>query len=526
MNVGDRLEDAAAGLARALALSRRQPPIGPQEQAAVAVARVRLYQGLGQQAALLRGMLPGPIPRVRDVAAFRLPDPPQLSMMASELREATVRAAAAMPHRLPEVPASGPVGRALTDAADAVHAANELISAHFGGARQRPPTLEGVALSAGHGKDDNIALTARLVGAVVDLDVRLRLSRWLEPGEDAGVWRPLLLAVNADIRHTPDTALGVHAYRVALGGAGDRAPVRALEPVPLTDDPARWASVRSGREAIAAMDAARAWLLRHGDRITAGQVAAASRAALVMTHHIGHVLGHTTDVDGGQLVEVTLKVGKDWRAATMAAATLRSNVRARDDHSTLTVALGAVAGWLHGQLRSDGGWRPASEWAGSERQRAAWRRTVGQIAARLPDVAALMRTGLQHAQRSGNLLRVGDLRQTGRMLIQFPQWVRAEETHPQYGYLRGMLRRLGKGNNPLAVLAGVARPPGLKEAATAERMARSVPQSPWQLAAAGFPSPTDARTVRAGPGRADRPVEAARLARYQTPLSEPPRKGR
>jgi hypothetical protein len=386
--------------------------------------------------------------------------------------------------------------------------------------------LEGVALSAGYGKDDNIALTARLVGAAVDLDVRLQLSRWLEPGEDAGVWRPLLLAVNADIRHALDTALGVHAYRVAMGGAGEKAPVRALASVPVADDPALWVSVRSGREAVAAMDAARAWLLRYGGGITAGQVAAACRAALVMTHHIGHVLGRTTDVDGRQLVKATLQVGNDWRRATMAAASLRSNVRVRDDYSTLTVALGAVAGWLNGQLRSDGGWRPVSQWAGSERQRAAWRRTVGEIAARLPDVAALIGTGVQQARRSGNLLRVGGLVQTGRMLIQVPQWVRAEDTHPQYGYLRRTLARLGSRDNPLAVLAGVARPPGLQEAARAERMARLVFPFPSQLAAEGFAAQPEAGAVQPGHRRADQPVDGVRLAEHEIPMGRPPSKGR
>jgi len=462
VSVGDRLDDAAAGLARAHALTR-QPPTGPGEQAVVAVARTRLYRQLERQVGLLTGADElGPL-AVRTAAAD--PDASPVVGMRARLHLATERTTAAMPTRLPDVPVTGPVGTALHQAAEAVAAANDLLAEHLGD-RRRPRTLEGIALAAGHGEADNLAAAARLAVAAGDVDTRLRRDNWLLPGPDAAAWRPLLLAVNDDVHRSTEAGTTIHAQRVATRGAADRAPGRHLETVPLIDDPNRWATVTSARQAVAAMDAARGWLLHHGDQLTAGQIAATARAALVITAHVGHVLVITGPADA-PVSDLGRAAARPWREAGLMAAALRSNIPAGADVGTASVAVAAVARWFGKHIRAGQTWRPAQEWAGTDRLGAGWRRTAGQVAARLGDVAELLRAGAEQIQRQGNLLRAGELRRQPGHLVQIPQWAPAPATDPTYRRMLGALTRAAERAQPLADLAGISRPPGRREAAQA-----------------------------------------------------------
>jgi hypothetical protein len=71
------------------------------------------------------------------------------------------------------------------------------------------------------------------------------------------------------------------------------ASVRDLDVVPDFEDPTRFAHITSAREAVHAMDAARAWLLHHNTSLTIGQMASIARSSTAITTVAGQVIAQT-----------------------------------------------------------------------------------------------------------------------------------------------------------------------------------------------------------------------------------------
>jgi hypothetical protein len=112
------------------------------------------------------------------------------------------------------------------------------------------------------------------------------------------------------------------------------------------------ATVTSAQHAVAALDAARAWLHNYGHDLTAEQVNAAARAALEITAHLGEVLTRTGGGDH-PVTEMCRAAARPWRNAMFAAAALRSNVATGSSNVGLAdTALTAVAKWLAGRVQA------------------------------------------------------------------------------------------------------------------------------------------------------------------------------
>ena len=231
------------------------------------------------------------------------------------------------------------------------------------------------------------------------------------------------------------------------------------------------------------MDAARSWLTRHGDQLTVGQLAATARAALAITHYLGHDQMHLCPA-GDDLTEAVVAAARPWRGVLQAVTELRSPVLAQADHSTLSVAATGVASWLRAQVRPDGHWRTPSPWAGDPTSAGAWRAAAEQITARMPDLANLLRQAIAavHA-RGGVLAATGRLNPRSASLVHHPEWVPAPHDHRSYRALHKALTNSAARGLELVTAVGVAPHPGHDPA----RRHATTPISAAQLARAWYP---------------------------------------
>jgi hypothetical protein len=449
VNIGDHLDEAADAIARATVALRDHRPHDPDEQAAVAVARTRLYEELERQVNLVDGS-------VADS------DGPNVGLAAS-LREATAVVRIAMPAKLPDAPPAGPVSRAVMHAVDALVAVNTSLAGHLATSHGRPPTPAGIALRAGFGRADNLAATARLVSAALDLDTRLIVDGWLRLTPDAGSWRPLLMATGTDANRTEQGDLAIQALRVATSGNAAEAPSRGVTDAPIFgDQPWRWQLITSSRLLTDAMDAARASLITDSRNITVTEIARMAKSALTATHHIGHVLAHTTSVPE-RVTLLTRRAAMNWRVGNQAATLLRSSTGPPVGTNTADNALRAVADWLSRRIGPPSKWRPVADWP-TLRPDQTWQTLVGEIAVRLPEIALLMYEQVVRAQGAGELFRVESFHRVPNKVIHLPQWGRAPADDPIYRQLRNSLNRAVDASDELADLTGVKRPVGIIDA--------------------------------------------------------------
>jgi hypothetical protein len=147
-----------------------------------------------------------------------------------------------------------------------------------------------MAVLASAGRTDNLAVLARLAAAAAAIDSALR-----------------------------ETAL-----LVAAAGDPRRAPALGMTVAPPVDDPRRWTRPTSGGGCVEAIGAARSWLTRHGEELTVGQLATTARAALAITHYLGHIHTHTTP--DFPVTADLVAAARPWRAVLQATAELRSPV--------------------------------------------------------------------------------------------------------------------------------------------------------------------------------------------------------
>jgi hypothetical protein len=105
--------------------------------------------------------------------------------------------------------------------------------------------------------------------------------------------RPLLTAAEDDAWRTKSGSLRATAIILAARGRPDRSPAGLMRVAPQIDDVQRWAAVTSVDSCVDAVDAARSWLFRHGEQVTAGQLVTVSRATFALTHFAGHILVNT-----------------------------------------------------------------------------------------------------------------------------------------------------------------------------------------------------------------------------------------
>lgn len=527
MSYGAHLAGAAAGLARAHA-ALRDPPPSPAARASAALSRAGLYRSLEQQVLALGNVHAGDLPPITDGPA---PFPQRVSgrnpvtTLAIALRRAAASTTSANRTGSVDPPITGTVAAALRDAHQALQLAGDILIGNTGprigfGERHQPLTTDGMAVLAGVGRSDNLAALARLAAAAADMDVRI--SRWLWPEDAPTNLRPLLAAAEQDAWLTKTGPLRASALLVAAGGDAQQAPVLDLSAAPPVNDPPRWSHPNSGPDCVEAIDAARSWLTRHGKDLTVGQLASAARAALAITHYIGHVHMHLAPA-GSQASADVAAAARPWRGVLQAVTELRSPVPERTDHSTLTVAMGSAATWLGGQLRPDGQWQGPSAWASDPTDRVSWQETTGQITARMPGLADLLHHAIStvHA-RGGVLAATGRLTPQPGRLVHTPQWQPAPTGHRSYRALCNALTRAAKHGRELAAATGITPRPGLEHARTARRQAYAPPTRPARLAGQWYPQQDDmaeptppttavgptARTRTARSGPADSPGRA------------------
>lgn len=449
MNVGERLDETAVGLANALALARHRGPAGVDEQITVAVARTRLYQGLHRQLTLIAG-----------------PDrqhwDPHVAQLSRTLRGLTTHADSAMPSGLPTVPARGPVGTALHRAADWLAGANNVLEAHLGD-RRTPRSPEGVALAARLGAPDNLAAVGRLALAAFGLDERLLAGPWLDPSPSAGPRRDLLLAVNRDVRGEWLADGTPTAEEVARAGAEDRGFVRDLDPLPPIFTPELWRTVTSARHALAAADAARIHLFNHGGRITAPEISAVARASSDIVVKLTDVMA-LTGTPAKKLALLREKTESQWASVARSAANLRVDVDPRSPVPPVaSTALRAVAAWLETRLRTETDLSSdRSQTAGTERRTAAWRHVVGRIAVRVCDVGEQLRSAVETAQAGSRIYRMAGPVSTSNREVQTGGWLVTSAAGPPLSTLSRALLEAQKPPATLAAMAGVPTLPGTR----------------------------------------------------------------
>lgn len=462
MTVGDYLDAAAAGLARAVASMRDHPAASADEQATVAVARSRIYRQLYRQLTLITGVEQHHW--IRQIPTGD-PDAGRLAKFSELLRDLTLNTNMANLDLLPDVPVRGPVGTALHRAAHALTAANRIIAAHVGDpGSPHTFTPEGAALAAGYHEVDNVANIGQLAVATIDLDSRISERRWLTPGSDAGPWRTLLLRADQDVRDVGHVLQVDVARQLAQAGNGVRGFSRSLAPLPRFDRPSAWTAVTTARQAIAAMDAARLSLHRNGNLMTAAQLAAVVRAGLVVTVNASQVLldTGTTHKPAATAIRPTLQ---RWSQAARAAGELRSPGRTQVPPVTVTsTALGAVSTWLAGKLRTDirvlntiaaeSESEPEPGSRQSERLVTAWRQTAGQILTRLHDVTDSLRTAAETIRMDGGLHRPAERDSHPGRLIETAQWRAVQREDPVFQRLTNSLAGVSNDLRSLASMTG------------------------------------------------------------------------
>jgi hypothetical protein len=466
---GEQLDATAAALARALAALRRASNGDSLDHVAAAIARAQLYRALERQIVLVDGG-----------SGRRL---------AQVVRRATARTGVDLPAApRPMVPAAV----ALTEAAEAATIASEILASHIGhGAEGAPRTSDGAAVLAGVDRSDNLAQLAQLAKTAGEVD--RALARWLDPDYATRPDRQKLITAAAADAKSTGAALPPVAAAQAAHGDPDRAPLRSLAPSPATDDPHRWATPTSPAECVAAVDAARAWLLRHPEQLTARHLGEISRTGLALTHDLGQLLTATGNPGAN---EATAALAHRWRNAATAADALRSPIR--HEPTTATEALAGAERWLRDQLRHGGQWLPGAAITQTPEAAEAWRSAARELAARMPDLATLVHRGAEHALQNGNLIApTGRLHKPPGSLVQVAQWTVAQSATPQASTLVNTTRALREPAVRLAEAAGGQPRAGLHEAQTRRR---NVVRDKLREAAAT--KPIDARrVVQTGPTR-------------------------
>lgn len=485
MSYGEQLDHAAAALARAYA-ALRDPPPDPDDRASAAVSRARLYRSLHRQVVAIGNLHASDLTADADLPQqyqSLLSGRRPIAALAIGLRHAAAGTIAANEAIRIDPPATGAVAVALREAYQALQAAGDILISNTGtqtapGERHQPLTAEGMALLAGVGRGDNLAALASLAAAASEMDVRL--SRWMWPEEAPTGLRSLLAAAEADAWQTKSSPLRETALLVASGGDPLRAPVLGMAAAPPVDDPQRWSHPTSAHDCVQAVDAARSWLIRRSHELTIDQLTDAARAALAITHYVGHVYA-TLAAHDQHLPTVVDAAARPWRGVLQAVAELRSPVPDHDENSTLSAATTRAAAWLRGQLRPDGQWRDPA-WTANPTDRAAWRNTAGQITARMPDLADLLHQAVDASRARGGVLAM-----TSRTSSQPLQWRPVPTEHRSYRALIKALTNAAKHSRDLAAAVGIQPRPGLDAARVAHRQAHALPPKPAQLAAQWYP---------------------------------------
>jgi hypothetical protein len=494
MTYGDQLDFAAAALARAYA-ALRDPPPDAAGRASAAMSRTSLYRGLERQAVAVGRIHPNQLPPLGQLpqARPRAVDSDPVAQLAIGLRHAVAMSAIAGRTTRIDLPTTGPVAVALSEAAEALRVAGDILASNTGPhthptAAHQPLTSEGMAILAGVGAANNLAAVAQLVAAAAIMD--RRLSRWLHPDDAPGDLEPLLDAAAQDAARTGKSALITTAHVVVSAGQPSMAPTLGMTVAPPVDDPHRWSALSSTGDCVEAIDAARSWLIRHGDRLTIGQLAATTAAALAIIHHIAHVYAGTTP--GFAFTGEDAATALPWRTALAATTDLRSPAPAVADHTTLKTAATSVAAWLREQLRPEGHWLGPIYWAPTAAAKSAWRHDAQQLAARLPDLADLLHDAINTARDRGSVLApTGQLNQRPGNLIHRPQWGPVPPDHPTYRSLLTGLRGAAANGRAFATAIGAQPRSGL---ADVRRKRPSVPAAS-RLASQWYPQQSSTQPI-------------------------------
>jgi hypothetical protein len=436
------------------------------------------------------GELPPPQPR----AVHHDP----VTHLAICLRQAIAMTVAAGGNTRAESPTTVPVTVALREAAQALREAGDILASNTGphthpAAAHQPLTSEGMAIVAGVGIAHNLAALAQLAAAAAAIDKQL--TRWLHTDSAPGDLEPLLEAAKHDAARTSSGALASIARLIVSAGLPANAPALGMTVAPPVDDPRRWYRPASSADCVDAIDAARSWLTRQGNRLTIGQLAATAGAALAITHHIGHIYA-STETEFAFTGEDTA-AALPWRTVLSAAADLRSPTPPAADYTTLRVAVTGVAAWLRQQVRPEGHWLDPISWAPGAAAKSVWRRHAQRLAARLPDLADLLHDSIDAVrERGGVLAPTGQLGQRPGLLVRVPQWAPVTPDDPSYRSVLTGLRRAATNGRAFAVALGIQPRPGLADVRrerpvipTAARLARL-----WYPPSAAAAEPTTPST--------------------------------
>jgi hypothetical protein len=158
-------------------------------------------------------------------------------------------------------------------------------------------------------------------------------------------------------------------------------------------------AVTDHRECVAALSAARVWLLRHHHDLTATQLCTMLHTGIALTHEVGFLLAATTPAP--DITALTVTAAGAWRRAAAVADTLRTPGR-EGEVAVGPTALSAAEAWLCHQLRDGGQWRTFTRQEPGSR--AVWSDTARTLVAHLPDLATLLDHAAQQSAEHGCFL--------------------------------------------------------------------------------------------------------------------------
>ncbi|MEU3455308.1 hypothetical protein ABZ671_17180 [Micromonospora sp. NPDC006766] len=435
MSYGLHLDQAAAALSRTWVMLRQPPAATSADYLAVVAARVQFYRAIERQIGRFGGI-------------------DYESDLLQQLKNATGEDAAPTPL---QEPSAHPIAVALRGAADAAGAASDILNAQFHPTTGAPVSSEGFAIKAGVDRFRNIARLAQLARAASEIDGPL--AQWL--GGAAARSSPPFVTAAIEKAERTHASLQI-AAAAAIQQARGTSRLQALEPPPLLDDVTPWAHIRSPDDFTAAVDAARTWLVQNRTTLTAADFRTLTRAGMALTYEADYLVGLGSNAAGLAHVvrsTTTTSFASMWRRAARAADHLHS--LGRPEPGVGPAALAKAEEWLRRHVRNEAGWQ---RWADLRQHvdPAAWKGMGRDLAARLPDLAALVNRGARMALHRGELYE--QISPQGSQGIRRSGWARARTNQGKGFDLVGATGQLRGFSMMFVRESGVTPLPGIHEA--------------------------------------------------------------
>lgn len=345
---------------------------------------------------------------------------------ASRLMGVGLRAAIAEP--APAAPAgitTGELTHQLTNAADALGLAGDILASHLGSLDRPARTPEGYALAAGAGQTGACADLAQLASHMIEIDRQLPawLSRGRTPRTLRAVYQPAIDRVRWWTRSRYPSLLNEIA-----GQANGESVLRMLNTAPSTELSTAARQVNSIGDVADVLDTARAWLHQHPGRAQYAHLVAATRLAVVISNSAARIDPNGT-LDTRSYVHRWAQVAKKLQPLT-------GLDQANPD--TLLQALDTASDWLRQQARTH---------LADPNQRAQpnpnWQAAQPQLLGKLPGLATQLDRALAAATIRGHLCvnqsELDSSRTRRGIFYAKARWRKAKPDNDEVRALRGRL---------------------------------------------------------------------------------------